>query len=82
MGETGSIIVAEHIDPAWAFLFPGINGLVLERDTAMSHSVIIARELGIPVITGIPNLLSILKEGQVVEMNGKTGVIEIIDDQT
>ena len=77
-GLEGCIMVAERTDPGWVPLFPISKGILVERGSILSHSAIVAREMGIPAIVGINNLLSTLKDGDEVEMNGSTGVIKVI----
>ncbi|CAN5417653.1 hypothetical protein BH24GEM3_BH24GEM3_26380 [soil metagenome] len=71
----GHILVAERTDPGWTLLFPAIRGLLVQRGSLLSHSAIVAREMGIPCIVAVPQLLDTLHDGEVVEMDGATGVI-------
>ena len=80
-GLEGCIMVAERTDPGWVPLFPISKGILVERGSILSHSAIVAREMGIPAIVGINNLLSILKDGDEVEMDGSAGTIRIIKDE-
>lgn len=77
-GLNGDILVTSSTDPGWITLFPGASGILVERGSLLSHSAIVSREMGKPCIVGITNLLHILKTGDVVEMNGSTGHIKII----
>ncbi len=74
----GDIMVAERTDPGWAPLFPMAGGLLVERGSLLSHSAIVARELGIPAIVGITGLITRLRDGDLVEMDGARGTIRII----
>jgi pyruvate,water dikinase len=71
----GEILVAEHTDPGWILLFAGAQGLLVERGSILSHSAIVARELQIPAIVGIPGLMAWLKDGDWIEMDGRTGSV-------
>ncbi len=73
--EPGDIAVAERTDPGWVMIFPSISGLLVERGSALSHSAIVAREIGLPTIVAVPNLTAWLEDGEWVEMNGGTGEI-------
>ena len=73
----GEILVAERTDPGWVPLYPSISGLLIERGSILSHSAIVAREMGIPTIVGIRGLTSLVKTGDVVTMNGSTGAVEL-----
>ncbi|WP_320043522.1 PEP-utilizing enzyme [uncultured Desulfobacter sp.] len=71
------MLVAGRTDPGWVPLYPSVSGILIERGSILSHSAIVAREMGIPTIVGIPNLLNVLKDDQVVTMDGSTGEVEI-----
>lgn len=73
--EPGSILVAERTDPGWIMIFPAAAGLIVERGSLLSHSAIVARELGIPAIVSVPGVTAWLKDGDWVEMNGSTGIV-------
>ncbi len=73
----GEILVAQQTDPGWVVLFPAASGLLVERGSLLSHSAIVARELQLPCIVSIPNVTTILKTGDIVEINGSTGEIKI-----
>ena len=73
------IICALRTDPGWAALFPASRGVLIEKGSSLSHSVILLRELGIPTIINIPGLTQKLQSGQQVTMNGSEGRITIID---
>ncbi|HBL32008.1 MAG TPA: hypothetical protein DD490_34730 [Acidobacteria bacterium] len=71
----GEILVAERTDPGWVPLYPGVSGLLIERGSILSHSAIVAREMGIPTIVGIPGLVGTLATGDVVTMDGAAGTV-------
>jgi phosphohistidine swiveling domain-containing protein len=71
----GRILVAEQTDPGWTLLFPAVAGVLVQRGSILSHAAVVARELGIPCVVGIPRLLDVLRDGDVVEMNGISGFV-------
>jgi pyruvate,water dikinase len=73
--HSGDILVAERTDPGWIMLFPSASGLLVERGSLLSHSAIVAREMGIPAIVSITGVTHWLKDGDVVELDGSTGVV-------
>jgi pyruvate,water dikinase len=73
--EPGEILIARETDPGWITIFPLAAGILIERGSALSHSAIVARELGIPTIVGVRRLTTALSTGVVVEMDGATGLI-------
>lgn len=75
----GQILCTVRTDPGWAPLFPTAAGILVERGSTLSHSAVVARELGIPAIVGVPGLTKIVKDRELVRMNGSTGVVERLD---
>jgi len=74
----GHILVAERTDPGWTLLFPIASGLLVQRGSLLSHSAIVAREVGLPCVVAIPGLMDALTDGEWVEMNGATGIVRRI----
>ena len=74
----GEILVADRTDPGWVPLYPSISGLLVERGSLLSHSAIVAREMGIPAVVSIPGLTKVLKTGMRVRIDGKAGTIKIL----
>lgn len=75
----GQILCTIRTDPGWAPLFPTAGGILVERGSTLSHSAVVARELGIPAIVGIPGLTQRLQQGERVRMDGATGTIVRLD---
>jgi pyruvate,water dikinase len=71
----GEILVAKRTDPGWIVIFPQARGILVEHGSVLSHSAIVARELGIPAVVSVANLTSWLCDGDWVEFDGSTGVI-------
>lgn len=78
----GRIVVARSTDPGWVPIFLAAGGLLVERGSLLSHSAIVARELGLPTIVGIPGLATAVKAGQVLEMDGATGEVWLIPQES
>ena len=78
MTLNGEILVTERTDPGWIPLYPSVSALLVERGGLLSHSAIVAREMGLPTIVGIKGLTKKLKSGMKIRMNGETGLIEIL----
>jgi len=73
--RSGEILVAERTDPGWVTIFPLVKGMIMERGSLLSHSAIVARELGIPAVVGVDDACRWLVDGDWVELDGSTGVI-------
>lgn len=72
----GDIMIAERTDPGWLPVFPLFKAIIIERGSMLSHSAIVAREMGIPAIVGARGIKDLLKDGDIVEMDGSTGLIK------
>ena len=79
--KPGEILVAKHTDPGWIALFSNASGIIVERGSLLSHSAIVAREMGIPAIVAISDIMEWLKTGDEVEMNGTTGEVVKINHE-
>jgi pyruvate,water dikinase len=71
----GHVLVAPRTDPGWAPLFPSAAAIVVERGSLLSHSAVLARELGLPAVVGIPGVVQQLRDGERVRVDGSTGRI-------
>lgn len=78
--EHGAILVAERTDPGWIMLFPAAKGVLVERGSLLSHSAIVAREMRIPAIVSIPGLTQWLRDGDLVEFDGSTGIVRRLEE--
>lgn len=77
----GEILVTHRTDPGWIPLYPSASALLVERGGLLSHSAIVAREMGLPTIVSIKDLTKRLKSGMKIRMDGESGLIEILEDE-
>jgi len=75
----GKVLVAEMTDPGWVFLMVSAAGLVVEKGSLLSHTAIIGRELGVPTVVGVEGATELIRDGQVIRVNGQTGEIVFED---
>lgn len=71
------IIITRMTDPGWVFLMTQASGIICERGSLLSHTAIIGRELGIPVIVDIKNATKVIESGRRVSMDGSSGIITL-----
>jgi pyruvate,water dikinase len=79
---SGEILAAPRTDPGWIPLYPSISALLIEKGSVLSHSAIVAREMGIPTVVGIENLTRRLKDGDRVEVDAGAGTVRIVEAGT
>ncbi|MEM9386782.1 MAG: PEP/pyruvate-binding domain-containing protein [Pseudomonadota bacterium] len=73
--KTGEILVARHTDPGWIAVFAAAAGVIAERGSLLSHSAIVARELGLPCVVAVPGVTAWLESGDLVRLDGGLGTI-------
>ena len=78
--QQGEILVCYRTDPGWVPLFPAAAAILVERGSLLSHSAVVARELCIPTIVAIPNLMTLLHTGQRIRVDAAKGTVEVIDE--
>lgn len=74
----GEILVARATDPGWTPLFINAAGVILEVGGVLQHGALIAREYGKPCVSGIEDAVSILKDGQMIELDGLNGIVRLL----
>ena len=76
--ESGDILVALATDPSWTPLFVPAGGVVIEIGGPLTHGSIVAREMGIPCVVNVPNLLKRISTGMRIRVDGGKGTVEIL----
>ena len=77
--EPGDILVCKMTMPAWTPLFGIVGAVVSDSGGPLSHCAIVAREYGIPCVTGTQVGTSVIKDGQRIRVDGTTGTVHILD---
>lgn len=71
----GDILVCPYTDPAWTPLLRTVKGVVTETGGVLSHAAIVARELRIPAVLGVANVMERLRENFIIDIDGQAGTI-------
>ena len=69
----GKILVTRSTDPGWVFLMTRAAGIISEKGSPLSHTAIVGRELGIPVIVGVLGATQQIQSGEMITMDGEKG---------
>ncbi len=77
----GFILMAKRTDPGWTVLFPMAKAIIIERGSILSHSAVIAREMGLTLVMGVRGLTDKVKDGDKIRVDGINGTIEILKDE-
>jgi pyruvate,water dikinase len=75
--KLGEILVCDAIDPNMTFVVPLVSGIVERRGGMLIHGAIIAREYGIPCVTGITDATGIIHTGDELTVDGYLGIVTI-----
>ena len=73
--RAGDVLVCPITSPVWSVLFPTIGALVTDTGGVLSHPAIIAREYRIPGVVATGNATQLLRDGQIVTVDGTTGTV-------
>jgi len=75
--QKGEILVCDAVDPGMTFVVPLAAGIVERRGGMLIHGAIIAREYGIPCVTGVPDAVNQIKTGDFITVDGHLGIVII-----
>lgn len=72
------VLILTNPTPVYAAYYTSCAGLLSETGGSLSHGAIVAREFGIPMVTGLTNALTEIAEGTVIEIDGDSGEVRVI----
>jgi pyruvate,water dikinase len=59
------------------FVVPLAVGVVERRGGMLIHGAIIAREYGLPCVTGVPDAVSLIRTGDSITVDGYLGIVTL-----
>lgn len=74
----GDILICKASEPSWAPVFINASGVVMEVGGPLQHGAIIAREYGLPCVSSVYDATKIIKDGDLIEVDGSNGLIRIL----
>jgi pyruvate,water dikinase len=78
--KRGDVLVCDAIEPNMTFLAPLAAAIIERRGGMLVHGAIIAREYGIPCVTGIPEATRVIQSGDRLSVDGYLGIVTIEHD--
>ncbi|MDJ0783514.1 MAG: PEP/pyruvate-binding domain-containing protein [Desulfosarcinaceae bacterium] len=75
--KKGEIIVCDGVDPNMTFVMPLAAGIVERRGGMLIHGAIIAREYGLPCVTGVVAATDRIRTGQQITVDGYLGIVTL-----
>ena len=73
----GEVLVCDAVDPNMTFVVPLASAIVERRGGMLIHGAIIAREYGLPCVTGIPDATVLIQNGDELSVDGFLGIVTI-----
>jgi pyruvate,water dikinase len=73
--KRGEILVCDAVDPNMTFVVPLSAGIVERRGGMLIHGAIIAREYGLPCVTGVPEATRRIRSGDALTVDGHLGMV-------
>ena len=74
----GEILVCDAVDPTMTFIVPLAAGIIERRGGMLIHGAIIAREYGIPCVTGVPEATRRIRTGDHITVDGYLGIVTVL----
>ena len=73
--EQGEILVASSTNAEFVEIIRHASGIITEEDNLTSHAAILGLRLGIPVIVGFKQATNVIREGAIVTLDAKRGIV-------
>ena len=73
--QKGQILVTPMTSPDFVPAMKKVNGIITDKGGQTSHAAIVSRELGVPCVVGTKTATKLLKDGDIVTLNGTTGEV-------
>lgn len=73
----GEVLVFDAVEPQMTFIISLAGAIVERRGGMLVHSSIIAREMNIPAVNGVPKATSLIQTGDFITVNGDLGIVVI-----
>ncbi|MCL6508086.1 MAG: hypothetical protein K6T59_13790, partial [Bryobacteraceae bacterium] len=79
--RAGDVVIARSTNPVWTQLFSRIAAIVVENGSRLSHAAVVAREVGIPAVVGIPGVFDAVRDGEQLRVDGTAGEVIRLDSK-
>jgi pyruvate,water dikinase len=74
------VLVVPFSDVGWTPLFATVGGIVAECGGQLSHTAIVAREYGLPAVVGVQGVMTRIRDGQKVTVDGRRGQVHLVEE--
>jgi pyruvate,water dikinase len=73
--QAGEVLVVDAVDPNMTFVAPLAAAVVERRGGMLIHGAIVAREYGLPCVTGVPAVTRRIRTGDDLTVDGYLGIV-------
>jgi pyruvate,water dikinase len=73
--RSGEVLVARMTSPDWVPILRRAGALVTDGGGMTCHAAIVSRELGVPCVVGTRRATEVLRDGELVTVDGAKGVV-------
>jgi phosphohistidine swiveling domain-containing protein len=74
----GEILVVPFTLPSWTPFFASAAAVVTNIGGILCHAAVVAREYGIPAVVGTVRATMVIRDGQIIEVDGDAGIVRFI----
>lgn len=76
--RTGEVMVCEATSPSWTSVFPRLAACLCDSGGVLTHAAIISREYGVPCVCALGVAMQVLRDGDLVEVDGSAGTVTVL----
>ena len=73
----GEVLICDAVDPNMTFVIPLASGVIERRGGMLIHGAIIAREYGLPCVTGVSGIMDLVHTGDRLTVDGYLGIVTL-----
>jgi rifampicin phosphotransferase len=76
--ESGEMLVAAYTDAGWTPYFTMAAAVIVENGGMLTHTSVVARELGLPALVNVRNATELIRTGDRLRLDADRGTVEIL----
>lgn len=76
--EPGEILVAPYTDAGWTPYFTLASAVIVETGGLLTHTSVVARELGLTAVVNVRDATSLIKTGDELHLDPNSGCVHIV----
>lgn len=79
--QKGEVLVCEAADPDLLPMIRQAAAVVTQQGGVTSHASVLCREIGVPTVIGVEDLLTFVSDGDLIEVDATRGVVRRIEEE-